>query len=59
LFKIFTISTDASKNFVAAKVFQFFIITEIISKAVDFKVYQLFVITVSITRLSNSSNPSS
>ena len=59
MFAIFMIETVTLKNFVAAKVFQFFVITEIISKAVDFKVCQFFVITVSITRLSNLSNPSS
>ena len=47
LFKIFRVQTSTSKNFVATKVFQFFVITEIVTEAVE--LYP-FVITVSISK---------
>ena len=55
LFELFTIEINTLKNFVTAKVFQFFVIAEIVSKVVKLEVCYFFTITVSVRRLSNSS----
>ena len=49
MFAIFMIETVTLKNFVAAKVFQFFVITEIVSKAVECEVCQYFAIIISVS----------
>ena len=49
MFKTFIIETNTSKNF-AAKVYQFFRITEFVSNAVKLEVCQFFTITASISK---------